>query len=566
MIRIWQIGNTGVRNPMRIQDALRVYSTSNLVGKIRSVPGSIAFMQLLHSQGVLNNQEGCDNTGSYGRKWRLVFNKNGFTYSEVNKSEPFSQTDIGEVDALTPFGKTFLEAATVPAVQECFLRSMSMMMEPLDSGETFSPLRWTLAIMLALEERTGDNAISFIEFATQVQTTDPLTDIGKVVDSLLKIREDRESSSSKRKFDKELIKKLGEDYNRQDSNFSEYGDMNLRYLKATGIVKSNGKGIVIVDEKHELARRLAENLTTGESRLSRLKRLCSSPSLPTDEESVARMILEGLEQRLKSKGIFCPIDHAALKSAADINNARHKIEELLSQSEEEVYAKDQKNRWLEIADYMELVIKRGGKKVYDDDTEIKVPKEEAAAYFEWCLWRAFLAMNTLKNKPYRVRRFKIDQDFLPVGTAPGNGPDLIAEYGDCAVVIEVTLSNNSRQEAMEGEPVRRHVSDVHLKLGKPTYGLFIANQIDTNTAETFRSGTWYTKEDTKTRLDIVPLTLKQFREYFVSIFASGSHSNGEIIDVLKGCVSERDHCDAPSWKKKIATILTETISKKSTAA
>ena len=111
MIKIWQIGNTSVRNPMRIQDALRVYSESNLVGKIRGVTGSLAFMHLLHSKGVLNNQQGCDNTGSYGRKWRLVFNKNGFTFNEVHKNEPFTQNDIGFVDTLTPFGKTFLEAS-----------------------------------------------------------------------------------------------------------------------------------------------------------------------------------------------------------------------------------------------------------------------------------------------------------------------------------------------------------------------------------------------------------------------------------------------------------------------
>ena len=160
----------------------------------------------------------------------------------------------------------------------------------------------------------------------------------------------------------------------------------------------------------------------------------------------------------------------------------------------------------------------------------------------------------------------MDQDFLPVGTAPGNGPDLIAEYESCAVVIEVTLSDSSRQEAMEGEPVRRHVSDVRSQLGKPTYGLFVANHIDTNTAETFRGGTWYTKEDVKTRLDIVPFTLKQFREYFISIFSSGNHSNGEIIDVIKGCVSERDTCDAPEWKHKIAKSLTDAISRKRATA
>ena len=39
----------------------------------------------------------------------------------------------------------------------------------------------------------------------------------------------------------------------------------------------------------------------------------------------------------------------------------------------------------------------------DDDSEISVPKEEASAYLEWSLWRAFLAIDTLKNKPYFIQ-------------------------------------------------------------------------------------------------------------------------------------------------------------------
>ena len=50
------------------------------------------------------------------------------------------------------------------------------------------------------------------------------------------------------------------------------------------------------------------------------------------------------------------------------------------------------------------------------------------------------------------------------------------------------MSASSRQEAMEGESVRRHVSDAILRYEKPVYGMFIAVKIDTNTAETFRHG------------------------------------------------------------------------------
>jgi AlwI restriction endonuclease len=79
------------------------------------------------------------------------------------------------------------------------------------------------------------------------------------------------------------------------------------------------------------------------------------------------------------------------------------------------------------------------------------------------------------------------------------------------IVVEVTLTDNSRQEAAEGEPVRRHVADLVSHYGgqtcKPVYGLFIANRIDSNTAETFRIGAWYTRADEKMRLDIIPVTL-----------------------------------------------------------
>ena len=69
----------------------------------------------------------------------------------------------------------------------------------------------------------------------------------------------------------------------------------------------------------------------------------------------------------------------------------------------------------------------------------------------------------------------------------------IANLNDFTILTEVTMSTSSRQEAMEGEPVRRHVSDAVLKYDKPVYGMFIAVRIDTNTAETFRHGIWYTK-------------------------------------------------------------------------
>ncbi len=101
---------------------------------------------------------------------------------------------------------------------------------------------------------------------------------------------------------------------------------------------------------------------------------------------------------------------------------------------------------------------------------------------------------------------------------------------------------------MEGEPVRRHVSDAVIQYNKPVYGMFIAVKIDTNTAETFRHGIWYAKGDVKQRLDIVPLTLAQFQKYFVSMFRANQARPENIRDLILKCKMRRDILDAPAWK------------------
>ena len=241
----------------------------------------------------------------------------------------------------------------------------------------------------------------------------------------------------------------------------------------------------------------------------------------------------------------------------EINIARQRLENILAQTDEIRYANNQCNQWEEIADYMSLLIKGGGKIIYDEDNAIEVSKDETPAYLEWILWRAALAIDHLVNKPYEMRGFLLDSDFMPVSTARGGKGDLYCEFDDFTILIEVTMSSSSRQEAMEGEPVRRHVSDAVLKYDKPVYGLFIAVKIDTNTAETFRQGIWYAKGDVKQRLDIVPLTLAQFQTYFVSMFRMKQAKPEKLRELILKCESRRDILEAPAWKQYISISVAE---------
>lgn len=314
---------------------------------------------------------------------------------------------------------------------------------------------------------------------------------------------------------------------------------------------------MIVPTKHILAEKLAKVTASKGPIIEQYRLLCSGAPLPTDNVDVAKTLLDDLMKQMKERHILFDITDLPLDTAAEINIARRRLENILAQTDEIQYAKDQCNQWQEIRDYMSLIIKGGGKLVYDEDNAIEVPKDEMPAYLEWILWRAALAIDHMVNEPYEVRGFKLDSDFLPVSAAGGGKGDLYCEFEDFTILTEVTMSTSSRQEAMEGEPVRRHVSDAVLKYDKPVYGMFIAVRIDTNTAETFRHGIWYTKDDTKQRLDIVPLTLAQFQKYFVAMFEANKAAPEKLRDLIVKCESRRDILEAPAWKQYIDSTVAE---------
>ena len=147
-IDIWQVGNTGLRNPNRIQEGFKVFAGSPFVGNLHGKDNELGFMNYLNEKGIIQNEDGKDGSGSHARKWRLMFAKNGFIYPQIKKKDG-NQEELGILDDITPFGRSFLKADTYPAVQECYLRAMSVEQFALPDGiHYFSPLRWLLANLL----------------------------------------------------------------------------------------------------------------------------------------------------------------------------------------------------------------------------------------------------------------------------------------------------------------------------------------------------------------------------------------------------------------------------------
>lgn len=553
-MEFWQLGNTTVRSGMRLKDGVAAFVEAGMTdGGIRGEEGDIRCRNALGRAGIV--KLGTDKTNSVGRKWRAAMGKLGFLYPEVKNKWGFQQSELGIMDGVTPSGYALVKADTVPAIQDCFLRAMSVPTLETERGTLFAPLIWVLNILLELEKKSGKPCISFFEMAAVVQVTNPDDGIDEVVSRILELRILRANAASKRRFDKQYFEKESGDMGCNPHTFKDYADMNIRYLKASGLVQAYGKGIALVPEKHDLAESLTQVDSSQMTRLELYRELCNGAHLPTDNAEIALKVLKNQLSQAKQMGLLVDVDWASLNTAREINAARYRIEEQISGKKEEIFAYEQASQWEEIAKYMGMLEKNKDKLVLDEENEVelRIPRDERPAYLEWILWRAFLAIDTLVNKPYEVRSFKIDQDFLPVGTAPGNRPDLIAEFRNFVIVIEATLSESSRQEAMEGEPVRRHVADAvekYSKQGKPVYGLFIAKNIDSNTAETFRIGVWYNKEDEKLDLSIIPFTIAQFKNIFEYLFRSGTASPDQMLRIMTICQKDRT-LDAPLWKNSI---------------
>lgn len=564
-MRPWHLGNTTVRSAFRLRDGLIALAESPLVGNIKGRDQESAFAQLLNDRGVVAMSEQAD-VPSLGRKWRAALTQLGFLVPDVSRVDTVDQAAIGAPFTLTESGRRLISAEAVPAIQECFLRSLAAYRIPsaLETGydvAPFCPLRHTLAVMLELEQRTGDSRLGFIEMAVIVELSSGNDAVADICDRVVALRVARDASTNKRRFDNEQCEAAGQANGRAGSTFRDYADTNFRYLKATGLVQSRGRGIGVVPEKRVLVTQLVSEVLPPLTDPEYLAQLVRGAALPTDSRDSANLVLEDLLQNARTRGIDFDLAGRALDTAADIAVVRFELEDLIAEDKEEAYAAAQANAVEEISTYLRLIAERGSSAQLSDGKSISVPKSEAPAYFEWALWRAFLAMNSLANKPYEARRFKIDQDFLPISCAPGGGPDLIFEFDDFVVVVEVTLTESSRQEAAEGEPVRRHVANIAQDhsaraTGKTVYGLFLANRIDSNTAETFRIGVWYLPDDSRTQLDIVPVRLEAFREFFDTVFANGLAGPATLRQSLDDSIMLRDaDGGAPAWKAQVDHII-----------
>jgi YD repeat-containing protein len=93
---------------------------------------------------------------------------------------------------------------------------------------------------------------------------------------------------------------------------------------------------------------------------------------------------------------------------------------------------------------------------------------------EWNTWRAMTMLDGGNIKA----NLKFDDFGNPMSTAQGNMADIVCDYDDFGLTVEVTMQGGQRQYETEGEPVTRHLAKFKKETEKPAYCLFIAPNIN----------------------------------------------------------------------------------------
>jgi hypothetical protein len=581
-LTLWHIGNTTVRTPYRLKEALIALKNSEFHGDMLGPEREEGFARLLNEKSIVKADriKNGKNSSDLGRKWRSALGQLGFvtihlTHSHKKGPDPnlvrfscgFPELS-GTPYEITPNGKRLINAESVSELQECFLKALAAyripsIFEPRYIFPSFSPLRFVIEILLELEKKRKTPIINFEEMALIVQcrTTNDL--INNVISEILQYREQRNLANNKKKFDNKMLLESGKKTQTKGRTLIDYSDLNFRYLKATGLFYSKGRSIAILPEKKMLAELLCSGRDESYDQEVYVKTLWNGAKLPTDDRDKALEIVNNLFFQLKENDKELEKIDTKNKSMDDLFKIRHYLENRLQHIKELEFADYQYSAWEEILQHMKVFISQRQKSVFYNDEKIIFPKGEMPAYFEWTIWRAFLAIDSLKNMPWESRRFKVDQDFFPLSHAPAGGPDMIFEFEEYVLVVEVTLSLSSRQEAVEGEPVRRHVAEIAEKFDikyKRVYCLFIAREIDNNTAETFKIGIWYKRDDTKLPLQIVPITLDDFIDLYKTGLESRKLTPQKLEQILVSCRAQSNQ-DAPEWKKKIRDEIKRFIAK-----
>lgn len=245
------------------------------------------------------------------------------------------------------------------------------------------------------------------------------------------------------------------------SNMRDYADACFRYLRATGMVNIShiGKSISIVPEKIQEVNYFLEHtdrepcFVNDEDKYVEYLGSATTPTLLIDNR-------EMLVTKIQTEFPQIQIDDSfTLQQLTDILDTELESRKAQIITEQVSAIKDYR-QFEDINNTFDQILDNS---LYDTPLML-----------EWNTWRAMTMLDGGNIKA----NLKFDDFGNPMSTAQGNMADIVCDYGDFGLTVEVTMQGGQRQYETEGEPVTRHLAKLKKETGKPAYSLFIAPNIN----------------------------------------------------------------------------------------
>lgn len=249
--------------------------------------------------------------------------------------------------------------------------------------------------------------------------------------------------------------------NTKASNMRDYADACVRYLRATGLVNIShiGKSISIVLEKIQEVDYFLQHTDRDPCFIDNEGQYVAylgNPLIPTLLTDNRELLVQKIREEFPQLEISATATLQELKNlfADQLENRKEQI------ITEQVAAIKDYRLFEDISTTFDQILDNS---LYDTPLML-----------EWNTWRAMTMLDGGKIKA----NLKFDDFGNPMSTAQGNMADIVCDYGDFGLTVEVTMQGGQRQYETEGEPVSRHLAKYKRETEKPAYCLFIAPNIN----------------------------------------------------------------------------------------
>lgn len=456
--------------------------------------------------------------------------------------------------ALTQAGAQFLDDDTA---EEAILRQLLKFQLPSPFHKANPKMAKTFCIkpyleMLRLVQKLG--RLSFDELTLFGMRLTDWRDFDKTVAEIRQFRIDKEHNKGRyKKFLSEQRLRLVSDTFRREisrgdiqtreskktslenfiktkaANMRDYADACVRYLRATGLitVSNPGRSISIIESRREDVAYILRTVDrdpvyiNDEQKYREYLYKADLPRLLTDDRTI-----------LEKKAVECnaveTMKDAKIIDQVDLKKAIKKAKEVQKQGAINAQITELKT----FAKYDEVLTAFNAIKsrdVYDPPLAL-----------EWNVWRTMTMMDGGNIRA----NLTFDDAGNPLSPAPGKSADIVCDYGDFIVTVEVTLMSGNKQYDAEGEPVARHLGDIKARTGKDAYCFFIAPTINPSAISHFYMLHRTNIKHYGGKSVIIPIALDRF----VGMLTQSKNS-GYIPDPKK----VRDFCEYSKAVAKMAT-------------